>query len=104
MPRRMPRCGLGAEDASSGSLVEAAVDDFRIDVVSCAPVYAKGDLNCSGVVGFDDINPFVLALTNAAGYAAAYPTCDIMLGDVNNSGAVGIDDINPFVALLTGGD
>jgi hypothetical protein len=92
-----------AEDAGSGSVVEAAVDDFRIDVVACAPAYAKGDLNCSGAVGFDDINPFVLALTSPASYATSFPSCDIMLADINSSGAVGFDDINPFVALLTGG-
>ncbi|MEW6250001.1 MAG: beta-propeller fold lactonase family protein [Planctomycetota bacterium] len=61
----------------------------------------KGDLNCDGVVNFDDINPFVLALSDPAGYAAAYPTCPIMNADINNDGVVDFDDINPFVALLT---
>jgi hypothetical protein len=43
------------------------------------PGVLVGDLNCDGTVGFGDINPFVLFLSN---YSA---------------------DINPFVALLTGG-
>jgi hypothetical protein len=60
-----------------------------------------GDLNCDGVVNFDDINPFVLALTDPAGYAATYPSCNILLADVNADGVVDFDDINPFVALLT---
>lgn len=62
-----------------------------------------GDLNCDGVVNNFDIDPFVLALTDPAGYAAAYPECDIALGDVNGDGAVNNFDIDPFVALLTGG-
>ncbi|MEW6252398.1 MAG: hypothetical protein AB1716_17300 [Planctomycetota bacterium] len=61
----------------------------------------RGDLNCDGVVDFDDINPFVLALSDPGGYAAQYPDCDIRTGDVNGDGNVNFDDINPFVALLT---
>ena len=61
-----------------------------------------GDLNCDGAVNFDDINPFVLALSDPAGYHSAYPNCNIMNGDINGDGLVNFDDINPFVALLTG--
>jgi hypothetical protein len=61
-----------------------------------------GDTNCSGVVDFGDINPFVLALANPAGYVAAYPLCDLLLADINGDGEVSFSDINPFVTLLTG--
>ena len=61
-----------------------------------------GDLNCDGVVNFDDINPFVLALSDPAGYAAQYPRCHILNGDCNGDGAINFDDINAFVALLSG--
>jgi hypothetical protein len=64
--------------------------------------YPAGDLNCDGTIGFGDINPFVLALSNPAGYAAAFPDCDIMTGDINGDGSVDFGDINPFVALLSG--
>ena len=64
--------------------------------------FARGDLNCDGVVNFDDINPFVLALSDPAGYHAAFPDCDIMNGDINGDGRVDFEDINPFVALLAG--
>jgi len=60
-----------------------------------------GDLNCDGVVNNFDIDPFVLALTDPAGYKAAYPNCDIMLADCNGDGAVNNFDIDPFVDLLT---
>ena len=60
-----------------------------------------GDLNCDGVVNFNDINPFVLALSNPAGYAQQFPNCNIQNGDINGDGQVNFADINPFVALLT---
>ena len=67
------------------------------------PAYQPGDLNCDGLINGFDIDPFVLALTDPAGYAAAYPDCDRMLADCNNDGVVNGFDIDPFVALLTGG-
>ncbi len=63
-----------------------------------------GDLNCDGVIDFEDINPFVLALSDPVGYQAAYPNCDIHNGDCDHDGDVDFDDINAFVALLSGGD
>jgi probable HAF family extracellular repeat protein len=60
-----------------------------------------GDLNCDGAVDFGDINPFVLALSNPAGYQAAYPDCDILNADCNGDGVVDFGDITPFVALLS---
>ena len=62
-----------------------------------------GDLNCDGVVNFDDIDPFVLALSGQAGYEAAYPNCRWLNGDCNGDGQVNFDDIDLFVALLSGG-
>ena len=62
-----------------------------------------GDLNCDGEVDFGDINPFILALMNGAGYQQQYPDCDRMLADINQDGWVDFNDINPFVDLLVGG-
>jgi aminopeptidase N len=64
-------------------------------------VTQAGDLNCDGTVDFRDINPFVLALTNAAGYAAAFAGCPVANGDIDGDGQVDFGDINGFVALLT---
>ena len=61
-----------------------------------------GDCNCDGVVNVFDIDPFVLALVDAAGYQAAYPNCSISNADTNRDGTVNVFDIDPFVALLTG--
>ncbi len=61
-----------------------------------------GDVTCDGVVGFDDINAFVLAISDPAAYAAPYRDCDIQLADCNGDELVDFDDINAFVALLSG--
>ena len=61
----------------------------------------KGDTNCDGVVNFQDINPFVLALSDPAAYQAQYPQCDILNCDTNCDGVVNFSDINPFVAILS---
>ena len=61
-----------------------------------------GDLNCDAHVDFGDINPFVQALTNPAGYELAFPACSLCNADINLDGHVDFGDINPFVRLLTG--
>lgn len=61
-----------------------------------------GDLDCNGVVNFADINPFILALSNPAAYAAQFPACSRGLGDCNADGEVGFGDINGFIDVLTG--
>ena len=71
--------------------------------LECSPALVPGDLNCDGAVNFGDIDPFVLALTDPAGYVVSFPGCDINLADIDGSGAVNFGDIDPFVALLTGG-
>ena len=62
-----------------------------------------GDPNCDGVLNFNDINPFVLALSDPNGYQQQFPGCSILSADCNGDCVVNFDDINPFVALLSGG-
>jgi hypothetical protein len=64
--------------------------------------FRYGDLNCDGAVDFDDIDPFILALSDPAGYQAAYPGCARLLADDDGDGDVDFDDINPFVAKISG--
>jgi hypothetical protein len=61
-----------------------------------------GDLNCDGEANFDDIDPFVLALSSPDEYLIAFPNCNILNGDCNQDGNVDFDDIDAFVALLSG--
>ncbi len=75
--------------------------DGRV-VLARNPLMIPGDLNCDGGVDFDDINPFVLALTDPSAYAAAFPDCHVRNADINGDESVNFDDINAFVALLGG--
>jgi hypothetical protein len=59
-----------------------------------------GDLNCDGRVDFDDIDPFVAALSGPTVYTATYPACPQQNGDCNGDGEINFDDIDTFVALL----
>ncbi len=71
--------------------------------VSLPPGPWPGDSNCDGAINFDDIDAFVLALSDPATYHAVYPDCDILNADCNNDGTLDFDDIDSFVALLSGG-
>ncbi|MEW6249900.1 MAG: hypothetical protein AB1716_04580 [Planctomycetota bacterium] len=91
---------VGQPDASLAVMAGGSLE-LRGGFWPGIPAFRVGDLNCDGQVNFADINPFVLALSDPAGYAAAYPHCNILNGDCNADGHVDFDDINPFVALLT---
>ncbi len=60
-----------------------------------------GDMNCDCFVTVGDIGGFVMALTNPAGFDAAFPDCSIENADVNQDGFVTVGDIGAFVTLLT---
>lgn len=67
----------------------------------------SGDMNCSGCVGFEDINPFVKYVSNLDAWQAAYPGCPAENGDIDGDGlhagnGYPFDDINAFVRLLSG--
>jgi hypothetical protein len=71
---------------------------------SCVTTAFRGDLNCDGLLNAFDIDPFVVALTDPAGYASLYPSCNwLCTRDINCDGSVNAFDIDPFVELLTGG-
>ena len=79
---------------------------FMADNMNVTPmaVVRRGDLNGDGTVGFGDINPFVLYLSNFSAWQATYPTTPPANGDINQDGTFpSFRDINPFVALLSGG-
>jgi hypothetical protein len=86
------RCELTSGD-DEGLVIESVV----------VTPFATGDLNCDGIVDFDDINPFVLAISSPVAYTAEYPGCSFLNADCSGDGVVDFDDINPFVAILAGG-
>lgn len=94
------RIRVVARDADGRTGFDGSPADFTINGT---PAFLPGDMNCDGVVTVTDIGPFVLALTDPAGYAAQFPNCDLNNADINDDNAVSVTDIGPFVALLTGG-
>jgi hypothetical protein len=60
----------------------------------------RGDLDCDGRVTNFDIDPFVQALSDPAGYHMDHHDCDRMNADCNGDGSVDNFDIDAFVALI----
>ena len=63
-----------------------------------------GDLNGDGAVNFGDLAPFSTALSDPAGFSAAYPDGNIEACDVNGDGSCNFGDLGGFSDLLTGGN
>jgi hypothetical protein len=85
-----------------------ALEFFLCDTPAlCAALHGiralRGDLNCDDLVNAFDIDPFVLALSDPAGYQAAFPDCQIHRADCNRDGVINAFDIDAFVEILTGG-
>jgi hypothetical protein len=86
------------------SPVAAATVSFAPATISfTVSALLRGDLNCDGLVNNFDIDPFVLALSDAAGYAAQYPDCNIDNADIDGDGAINNFDIDPFVDCVANG-
>jgi carboxypeptidase A4 len=98
------RIRFSIADQPNNSTTEGAVDDLVIEELVCKGLKVlPGDMNCDGVVSVADIGPFVMALTDPAGYIAAYPTCSLLNGDFTADGQLTVGDIGAFVSALTGG-
>jgi hypothetical protein len=67
-------------------------------------VYQPADMDCSGNIDFGDLDGFVLALLDPAGYRAAAPDCVLEAADVNLDGQVDFADIDPFVNCVLAED
>ncbi len=95
-----PQPGASGTDRLTFRVTSGAGTSNTATVELVYDVALPGDLNCDGVVNFDDIDPFVIALTGQAGYEAAYPDCRWLNADCNGDGLVNFDDIDAFVALV----
>ncbi|MBU0638438.1 MAG: hypothetical protein KKB50_06195 [Planctomycetes bacterium] len=101
-PTQFVRFQFVASDEGSGSIVEAALDDFRVQAYVCEGL--AGDVNCDGAINGFDIDAFVLVLgatpPGFQEYYDVYPLCDHMRADCNGDGEVNGFDIDSFVLLL----
>ena len=100
-PTDMMKVRFTTSDNPNNSKTEAAVDAIWLYDLSCSPGLCAGDLNCDGVVDFDDIDPFVAALGCQGGDPNCWdPTCPWLNGDCNSDETVNFDDIDPFVGRI----
>ncbi len=77
------------------------IDHLRIRTVGTTCPNRRADMNCDGLVDFNDLPGFVSALVGPEAYAADFPNCDYFLGDLTGDSLVAFDDINDFVACLS---
>ncbi|MEW6252442.1 MAG: hypothetical protein AB1716_17525 [Planctomycetota bacterium] len=87
--------------------VDALGGRAKLDIVPAQQV-CRGDLNCDAHIDFNDINAFVMALSDYPLWQRTYGSqsslgCPDANADVNADGRVDFGDINPFVGLLTAG-
>ncbi|MGE0481371.1 MAG: LamG domain-containing protein [Phycisphaerae bacterium] len=68
----------------------------------CPGQSLAADMNCDCVINNFDIDPFVFALIDPAGYQNANPNCPVTNADCNGDGAVDNFDIDAFVQILIG--
>lgn len=88
------RVRFNASDVGSGSIIEAAVDDFLITSESCEnPVACPGDLNGDMVIDLTDLS---IMLSNF-GTASGATTED---GDMDNDGDVDLTDLSLMLAVF----
>ncbi len=70
----------------------------------CQASFILADMNCDGAVNAGDIDGFVLAVTDTAGYIGQFPECDWRHGDCTDDGLINAGDIDCFVdAVVSGG-
>lgn len=91
--------GINGNQSDNSFINSGAAYVYAVDVPECPTL---GNLNCDCAVNESDLEAFVLALIDPAGYAAMHPLCDIDRADMQQDTYVNGNDIGPFVAALLG--
>lgn len=89
---RMRQCYVTGTETSAITVEELHVTELR-----------RADTDCSGVVDFFDIDPFLQAMFNPREYTVTKVACPLSNADCNNDGTVDFFDIDPFIQCLFGG-
>lgn len=83
------------DPAAPGGLARSPVARMTLIPNACA-----GDVNCDGVLNGLDIDAFIEAVVDPAGYESRFPDCSILDADVNDDGDVNVDDAVAFAQHL----
>ncbi len=96
LPSPNARVRFRAGDLGDGSVVEAAIDDFRVESVECSPPCppATGDMNDDGLINGNDVQTFVTALLGSATFEQ---TC---AGDFSADNSLDNNDLSGMVSAL----
>lgn len=70
------------------------------NVVTITVLYSPADMNCDTLVGAPDVEAFITALLDPAGYQAQFPACNVLNADMNGDGFVNGADIQGFIRLI----
>jgi murein tripeptide amidase MpaA len=92
-PTATMRLRFVASDLGAGSIVEAGVDDVRVQIIGCAPDL---DLNQDGNADQDDVTYLINVVAGGANPTGIDP-------DFNQDGSVDQDDVADFIRALSGG-
>ncbi len=85
---------------STSIFAELAV--YRDTILGIIKTALPGDFNDDSAINTEDINPFILALTDAQVWADQHPYTLMSKVDLNGDGVINTEDINPFILVLTG--
>lgn len=97
-----PSCSIILDIDNDRDLDLVLTDEIadRVILMKNKGPLVDGDMNCDGLIDGNDIDAFLLALLDSAGYDVAYPYCSINNADVNNDSAINLADTPAFAALL----
>lgn len=95
--------GLGDVNGDCApDLLCSAASGNTVYLIAGTPQPIPADMNCDCSANAADVQAFVLALTDPAGYAATYPACPAAQADLNADGTINGDDIGPFCGRIVG--
>lgn len=93
-PTSTVRVRFIAEDAGAGgSVVEAAIDDFRVTVVDCSGPSCPGDLDGDNDVDLNDLSTLLANFGTASG-------AGLDDGDLDSDGDVDLNDLSTLLAAF----